>query len=90
MSEDCIAFIDTEPSPGIPKKLSSRSDPVKRYGIESETQGFQPSDIQGAEEEPFVPNNTDERKTKAPRERKSGQLIETLKRTLTSFFEQIS
>ena len=84
-----IGFADSL-SNELKQPLYSTALGLLKYGIESETQGFQPSDIQGAEEEPFVPNNTDERKTKAPRERKSGQLIETLKRTLTSFFEQIS
>jgi hypothetical protein len=30
-----MAFIETEPNPGIPKKLSRRSEPVKRYGIDN-------------------------------------------------------
>ena len=37
MSLEWIAFIETFPRPGIPKKLSSISEPVKRYGIARDT-----------------------------------------------------
>lgn len=29
--------METDPKPGIPKKLSNNSEPVNKYGIESDT-----------------------------------------------------
>jgi hypothetical protein len=31
-----MAFMETDPSPGIPKNPSRRSDPVNKYGIDRE------------------------------------------------------
>ena len=61
-----------------------------KYGIERETKGFQPSDEMETPAETF----TDVREEPKTRVRgggkKSGQLIETLKKTFSNFFEQIS
>ena len=84
-----IGFADSL-SNELRQPLYSTALGLLKYGIERETKGFQPSDEMETPAETF----TDVREEPKTRVRgggkKSGQLIETLKKTFSNFFEQIS
>ena len=85
-----IGFADSL-SNELKQPLYSTALGLLKYGIECETKDFHPADSQEVDSEPFNGNNEGTKPERGDRgNRKSGQLIETLKRTLTSFFEQIS
>ena len=83
-----IGFADSL-SNELKQPLYSTALGLLKYGIETETKGFQPSDTQEVDSEPFI-GVTEEPKPRSNKDRKSGQLIDKLKKTLTNFFEQIS
>ena len=85
-----IGFADSL-SNELKQPLYSTALGLLKYGIECETKDFHPADSQEVDSEPFNGNNEGTKPERGDRgNRKSGQLIETLKRTLTTFFEQIS
>ncbi len=84
-----IGFADSL-SNELKQPLYSTSLGLLKYGIEAQTKGIQLSDFQ-EEEEVSAPTNTfqDPRETN-DEGRNNGKLLDSLKRTLTKFFEQIS
>ncbi len=84
-----IGFADSL-SNELKQPLYSTALGLLKYGIENETRDFQPSDNE-EETSNNRPEDNNEPKDRKPREgRKSGQLMETLKKTFSNFFEQIS
>ena len=84
-----IGFADSL-SNELKQPLYSTALGLLKYGIENETRDFQPSDNE-EEASNNRPEDNNEPKVRKPREgRKSGQLMETLKKTFSNFFEQIS
>ena len=84
-----IGFADSL-SNELKQPLYSTALGLLKYGIENETRDFQPSDNE-EETSNNRPEDNNEPKVRKSREgRKSGQLMETLKKTFSNFFEQIS
>ncbi len=83
-----IGFADSL-SNELKQPLYSTALGLLKYGIEKQTKGFQVENINEEETETrkFTPR---EEEPEAPRGKKFTQLAESLKRTFTSLFEQIS
>lgn len=84
-----IGFADSL-SNELKQPLYSTALGLLKYGIEKQTKNFQVENINEEETETrrFTPRENDE--PEAPRGKKFTQLAESLKRTFTSLFEQIS
>ncbi len=84
-----VGFADSL-SNELKQPLYSTALGLLKYGIEAETKGFEPADVQTEEKEHFTKNNNEEPKRKKSGGKRTGQLLDTLKKTFSDFFEQIS